>query len=172
MDLRKDELYRELNESLEGLVKHYRQLLELVRKEKDILVGAKLDELNDNNKAKDGMLVRIRSLENTRMKVARELAQKIGVDVEAPRLLDMATRFDGERSDKLRTLHATLDLLVKRVSDVNKQNEELVQAALNNITGAMEAIRDTLQEKPTYAKQGAMAAAPSSAAGRLVSREA
>ena len=172
-DLKKDGLYAELIESLDALIKQYRHLLETVRKEKDVLVAAKVDELNESNKIKDATLVRIRSLENTRMKVARDLAQCVGADVESPRLLDIATRLDGQRSDKLRSLHATLDLLVKRTSEVNKQNEELAQAALANISGAMSAIRDELQPKPTYARQGAMAtAAPAASAGNLVSREA
>ncbi len=163
MDQKSEETYSSLIECLDSLVKVYRSLLEIVRKEKDILVSSKLDDLNENNKSKDAMLVRIRSLENGRMKVARDLAQMVGADVDAPRLLDIAVRVDADRAQKLRNMHSVLDLLVRRVSDVNKQNEELVKSALSNITGAMEAIRDTLQEKPTYARQGAMA--PSKAEG-------
>lgn len=170
MDLKTQEIYGSLVENIDGLVKVYRSLLEVVRKEKDILVAAKLDDLNENNKAKDAMLVRIRSLENTRMKLARDLAQMVGGDLEAPRLLDLATRVDIDRAQRLRNLHSVLDLLVKRVSEVNKQNEELVRSALSSITGAMEAIRDTLQEKPTYARKGQMASA-SNESGALVRKE-
>jgi flagellar biosynthesis/type III secretory pathway chaperone len=166
-----DGLYHELVECLDGLIKIYRNLLDVVRREKEILVASRLDELNDNNKAKDAMLVRVRSLENTRMKCARDLAQAVGSDVEQPRLLEIATRVEHEKAQRLRNLHSALELLVKRVAEVNKQNEELVQAALNNITGAMDAIRDGLKPKPTYARQGSMA--PSKSDGpHLVSREA
>lgn len=171
-ELRKDEIFHDLTESLDQLVKHYRQLLELVRREKDILVAAKLEDLNENNKQKDAMLVRIRSIENGRMKSARDLALKLGADVEAPRLLDLAARLDGPRSEKLRTLHSALELLVKRASELNKQNEVLVQSALANISGAMESIRDSLQPKPTYAREARMSTAPAGGAGQLVSREA
>jgi hypothetical protein len=164
-------LYNELVECLDGLVKVYRNVLEVVRREKDILVASKLDELNENNKAKDAMLVRVRSLENTRMRCARDLAQAVGADVEQPRLLDIATRMEHDRAQRLRTLHSTLELLVRRVSEVNKQNEELVQAALNNITGAIDSIRDGLKPKPTYARQGALAPSRTDG-GQLVSREA
>jgi flagellar biosynthesis/type III secretory pathway chaperone len=171
MDLKKEELYTQLTDGLDHLVKVYRNLLDVVRKEKEILVSAKLDDLNENNKSKDTILVRIRSLENSRMKCARDLALVVGADVDAPRLLDIATFFEPERADKLRNMHSVLELLVRRVSEVNKQNEELVQSALKNITGAMEAIRDTLQPKPTYARQGSMVPQKSDAAGNLVRRE-
>lgn len=164
-------IFDELVDCLDNLVKVYRSLLEIVRREKEILVASKLDELNENNKSKDAMLIRIRSLENHRMKTARDLAQVVGADVEQPRLLDIAIRCPHPQSEKLRNLHSVLDLLVRRVADVNKQNEELVQAALNNITGAMEAIRDGLKPKPVYGKQGGIAPQKTDG-GQLVSREA
>ena len=163
-------VYSDLFDCLENLVKVYRSLLDVVRREKDILVASKLDELNENNKTKDAMLVRIRSLEHQRLKHASDLARSVGADVEQPRLLDIANFADSRWSDRLRNLHSVLDLLIRRVADVNKQNEELVQAALNNITGAMDAIRDGLKPKPTYARQGALA--PQKAdGGQLVRRE-
>jgi flagellar biosynthesis/type III secretory pathway chaperone len=164
-------LYDELSDCLENLVKIYRHLLELVRKEKDILVQSRLEELNENNKAKDALVIRVRSLENARLKCARDLALAVGADHEQPRLLDIATRCKTEWAAKLQNLHSVLELLMKRVSEVNKQNEELVQAALRNITGAMEAIKGDLQPKATYARQGQLAEAKDEG-GHLVSREA
>lgn len=167
-----EHLYTDLNDNLENLVKVYRSLLDVVRKEKDILVASKLEELAENNKAKDTILVRVRSLENTRMKCARDLAQALGADVENPRLLDISTYADSKWQDQLRNMHSVLELLVRRVSEVNKANEELVQAALSNITGAMNEIRNGINPKNTYARPGQAAQAPagSPAGGRLVSK--
>jgi flagellar biosynthesis/type III secretory pathway chaperone len=152
-------LYTDLVDNLENLVKVYRSLLDVVRREKEILVASKLDELNENNKSKDAMLIRIRSLENQRMKCAADLAKAVGADTDSPRLLDIANHCENKWQDRLRNMHSVLDLLIRRVADVNKQNEELVQAALNNITGAMEAIRDGLKPKPsTYGPKGSLAA--------------
>ncbi len=165
-----DILYADLLDCLENLVKVYRALLDVVRREKEILVASKLDELNENNKAKDTLLIRIRSLENQRLKCATDLAKHVGADTEQPRLLDIANHCDPRWSDRLRNMHSVLDLLIKRVADVNKQNEELVQAALSNITGAMEAIRDGLKPKPVYGRQGAVASS-SVDGGQLVRKE-
>ncbi|MDX9732298.1 MAG: flagellar export chaperone FlgN, partial [Bdellovibrionales bacterium] len=70
----RDSVYADLLSCLEDLVKIYRSLLEVVRREKEILVESRLDELNENNRSKDTLLVRIRSLENSRTKLARDLA--------------------------------------------------------------------------------------------------
>lgn len=169
---RKQELHQNLIESLDQLVKVYRNLLDLIRKEKSILISADMDELNENNKAKEAMLNKIKLLETTRSKIARDLSKEIDANVDTPRLLDIASHFDGEAGDRLRNLHSVLELLLKRVSDINKENEILVANALQNVSGAMNAIKDTLQEKPTYQKKGALAATPASSSGQLVSREA
>ncbi len=166
----RDTVYRELLANLDDLVKIYRSLLEVVRKEKEILVESRLDELNENNRAKDTLLVRIRSLENGRTKLARDLAALTSSDVEQPRLLELAANLPKDQGDRLRNMHAVLELLVRRVSEVNKTNEELVQSALRSITGAMEAIKDGLAPQTTYGQKGSMSGKPEG--GALVSREA
>jgi flagellar biosynthesis/type III secretory pathway chaperone len=170
-DTNRPDTYRELVSCLEDLVKIYRSLLEVVRREKEILVESRLDELNENNKTKDALLVRIRTLENSRTKLARDLAVLTSSDVDQPRLLEIAANLPVDRGDRLRNMHSVLELLIRRVSEVNKQNEELVQSALRSITGAMEAIKEGLQPASTYEKKGSMASGKTEG-GALVSREA
>ncbi|RME18590.1 MAG: flagellar protein FlgN [Bdellovibrio sp.] len=165
------DLYEELLQSLEGLVKVYRSVLRVVRQEKEILISADLDELNENNRAKERMLHEVKKREEERLAIVQRILQQEGLPPEKNRLLDLATHFGGERGERLRNYHSVLELLVKRVKKLNLQNESLVQAALHRITGAMEALRDTLKEKNTYQKKGGMAQAPT-ASGHFVSREA
>jgi len=160
-----------LIQNLEEQVKVYRHLLEVVRKEKDILISANLDDLNENNRTKEAMLLKIRALEIERIKLASGVCESIGLTQEEPRLLEIARLVDGEPADRLRSIHSVLELLLRRVQEYNQQNETLVQAALANVTGAMNSIRGTLQEKSTYQRKGEVASQPT-AAGQLVSKEA
>lgn len=154
---------------LDEQIKIYRHLLEVVRKEKEILVAANLDELNENNRAKEAMLIKIRALEVERTRVAAHVAQELGLKGDAPRLLEIANHLPDESGEKLRSIHSVLELLLKRVQEYNRQNEILVQSALNNITGAMNAIKGTLESKATYQKKGEVEG--HTAAGNLVSRQ-
>lgn len=155
--------------TLEEQIKVYRHLLEVVRKEKDILMSANLDELNENNRAKEAMLIKIRALEVERARFAAEVHKSLGLTGEEPRLLEIARHLDTARADQLRNIHSVLDLLLRRVQEYNRQNETLVQSALTNITGAMNAIKGSLGEKATYQKKGEIEG--HAAAGQLVSRE-
>jgi flagellar biosynthesis/type III secretory pathway chaperone len=159
----------ELVSVLEEQIKVYRGLLEVVRKEKEILVAANLDELNENNRSKEAMLIKIRGLETQRVALATDCYQTLGLEGDA-RLLEIARHVGGEQADKLRNIHSVLDLLLRRVQEYNRQNETLVNSALRNITGAMKELKGTLEDKPTYQKKGEVEGHTSS--GKLVSREA
>ncbi len=168
---RKNELYTNLVETLDQSVKVYRNLLDLIRKEKDILIGADMAELDESNRAKEAMLVKLKLLEQARMKVARDLAREVDCNVDNPRLLEIASHFEGEPGDRLRNLHSVLDLMLKRVSDLNKENEILVQSALKTANGAMDQIRDSFQEKTTYQRKGALSPNAVTSSGQLVRKE-
>lgn len=168
--LNTQELVTGLISTLEDQVKVYRTLLDVVRKEKEILISANLDELNENNRAKESMLIKIRALEAQRLKAAADVYLSIGISGDQPRLLEIARFVTDAQGEKLRSIHSVLELLLKRVQEYNRQNESLVQSALTHITGAMNSIKSSLQDKPVYQKQGEVQGqAP---AGQLVSREA
>lgn len=164
------ELTSNLVNTLEEQIRVYRHLLDCVRKERDILVSSNLDDLNENNRTKEAMLIKIRELETQRLTLATDLCTELGLNAEAPRLLEIARHLDGESADKLRNIHSVLELLLRRVQEFNKHNESLVQSALTHITGAMNAIKGTLADKPTYQKKGEVEG--HTAAGQIVSREA
>lgn len=171
MDASQEKSYTRLLQSLEDLTKLYRSLLDLVRKEKDLLIEADIKKLEESNLSKESMLYKIRTIDGARERYAKELAAALGGDTTQPRLLELARLAQGAEGDRLRAMHATLDLLVKRTSDLNRENEIYAQSALTTLNGAMNEIRDTLAGKKTYARQGKMASGPDQA-GNFVSKEA
>lgn len=171
MDLNiREQNYQNLIACLDQLVKVYRTLLDVVRKEKDILIASHMEQLNENNRTKEAVLIKIRSLETQRMKCAKDLAVVIGAETDRPRLTEIASHFQDEKAEKLRTAHSVLELLVKRVAEINKSNESLVKSALAAIQGAMNSIRESAQPKNTYENHGKLKS--QSGGGTLVKREA
>lgn len=164
------ESYKNLVEILEEEITVYRHFLDLIRHEHDILIQSKLEELVENNRAKEAMINKLKSLERIREKRVKEIATAIQVKVDVPRLLDVAAGLEMGMGDRLRTIHSTLDLLIKRVKEHNARNEVLVQSALQNIKGALENLKKNLQDKPTYQQEGQIQ--QSANTGRFVSREA
>jgi len=163
------ELLKPLYSTIEEMIKSYRYLLDVVRKEKDILISADLDLLNENNRLKESLLLKLRKLELTRQESAVSIAKEQSLPIDDVKLLDLVKYFDGTEGDKLRNYHSVLKLLLKRIQSFNTQNESLVKSALCNITGAIGSIKDTITTKPIYEKKGEVKAMKES--GHLVNRQ-
>ncbi len=154
MTERAAEVYKNLVQVLEDEIKVYRVLLDLVRREKEILVSARIDDLSENNRAKELLVLKSKGLDRIRETHARELAKIVGSNHENPRLLEIAAKMESVQNDQLRAIHTTLDLLIRRMKEINASNEALVKSSLKTVNGALGAIRDTLQPKATYAPSG------------------
>lgn len=166
----KDRSFQRLVANLEEMTKLYRQLLDLVRKEKQLLIDADMTKLQENNEIKENLLFKIKSIDGLRMRYAAELASLVGADHENPRLLDIAKNLGGAEGDRLRVIHSALDLLIKRLSELNKDNEAVAQSALKNLNGALGNIKDTLSGKKTYGAKGQVQRGPEQS-GHFVSKE-
>lgn len=167
-----EQTYEKLVNSLEDLIKSYRFLLDLVRKEKEIMVAADVEKLDESNQLKEGILLKIRAQDSLRSRYAIDLANQVRADVDNPRLLEIAKNIGGPQGDRLRSMHAALDMLVKRITDINKDNEEYAKSALKNLGGALNEIKDTLSGgKKTYERKGHYKTGPDTA-GHFVRKEA
>lgn len=162
--------YARLTKSLDKLVTIYRHLLELVRKENDVLVRADMNELPGINKSKEKMILKIAELEDKWSEAAASLAKDLKMDTE-PRLMELSRKIGGENGEKLQQTHSVLSMLVHRINEINKKNETLVGSALSHINGAINSIADTLNENPTYKNSGGMKEENEGASGRLVQKE-
>ncbi len=170
MDASHDKSFLKLTSNLDELTKNYRLLLDLLRREKDLLIGADIEKLNQCNHEKENLLYKIRTLDSARERYAKELAQLIGADVANPRLLELSKKVSSKEGDRLRTIHATLEILIKRVTELNKENEQYASSALSVLNGAMDNIKETLVGKKTYAREGKMSYGPEKA-GNFVRKE-
>lgn len=172
MDATIDRAFQKLEANLDELTKIYRSLLDIVRKEKEILINADREALDESNKLKEDLLFKLRTQDSLRARYAFDLANLIGADTENPRLLELAQKLAGTKAaDRLRNQHAALDILIKRITTLNQENEEYAKSALSTLNGALTDIKDTLSGKKTYGGKGQYKTGPQ-VAGNFVSKEA
>lgn len=172
MDVTIERAYQKLETNLEDLTKLYRSLLDIVRKEKEILVAADREALEENNKIKEDLLFRLRAQDSLRARYASDLSTLVGGDAANPRLLELAQKIAGTPlSERLRTQHATLDMLMTRITILNKENEEYAKSALKTLNGALNEVKGTITGKSTYERKGQVKNGPNTS-GNFVSKEA
>lgn len=170
MDAVTQRAFEKLSNNLDDLIKFYRQLLDLSRKHKDFLIEANTDKIIEINHQKETLLQKIKLADTLRLKHAKELCVMIHADSENPRLLEIAQKMNGPNGDHLRNIHSTLDMVVSRIIEINKDTEILTQKALNTLNGTMENIKETLNGKKTYEKKGTYKSGPEKS-GNFVSKE-
>lgn len=171
MDAVIERAYDKLVQNLDDLVGLYRQVLDLSRKEKEALIEAETHKLVEINELKEQLLQKIKMADTLRFKHAKELCEKIGADAENPRLAEIAQKMAGQKGDLLRNFHSTLELIIKRIIDLNKENDTLAQKAISTLNGTMNNIKETLSGKKTYEKKGQYKTGPENS-GNFVSKEA
>lgn len=163
--------YHNLVKQLDELVSLYQSLLDVVRTEKQLLITADIEKLNDSNKNKELLLNKIKTQDGLREKLAKELAIKVGLKPNAPRLLELAKKHSGAEAERLRQLHGTLTVLIERVSEINLENENYTESALRSLNLALGDIKNTIGGKKMYARKGKMEEGPNKS-GNFVSKEA
>lgn len=157
--------------NLEELTKQYRLLLDLVRKEKQILIDAQIDLINDCNFQKEVLINKIQELDALRSNHAGELAQQLNIPNEEARLLNIARHVGGIQGDKLRSQHAALEIILKRLAELNKENADYAESALRNVGGALDNIKDSITGQKTYQNKGKYQQGGDTS-GHFVSKEA
>lgn len=170
MDAVKEKAFEKLVSNLEDLIKFYLQLLDLARKEKEALIEADANKILELNSQKELHLQKIKLADTLRFKHAKELCVMIKADSENPRLLEIAQKIPGVMGDQLRNLHKTLDMVITRIIEINKDNEMLTQKALQALNGTMNNIKETLSGKKTYERKGTYKQGPEQS-GNFVSKE-
>lgn len=167
----KQQSFEKLVNNLEEIMKQYRLLLDCVRREKDCLIRTDVEQLNEINIQKEQMLLQVRSLDAQRLALAAELAQHIGADAQEPRLLELAQKMGGAEGDRLRSIHSALELLSKRLVEINRENATYAESALTTVNSAMENIKESIMGQKTYQKKGKYQQGQDKS-GHFVSKEA
>lgn len=172
MDAAQTLLAKSLIVTLEEMVEFYYQLLAVVGKEHDLLIAADRSGLEENNSHKEILMAKVQLIDQVRMKRAGELGSSLGLTREVPRLLELAQQVSSQEiAEQFQNLHRELNGLIKKISDLNKENEVYAQSAMKTLSGALDEIKGTLSGKKTYERKGHYKLGPETT-GNFVSKEA
>jgi hypothetical protein len=164
----------EFFQTLQKLVGQHRQLLEIVRAERENLVQADHKAIQAIIQRKQDSIELIGKTESLRIKQIAELASEWGkpaIDLSLPKLILHVQAFDPKMAEALRSSFHALTILIQRISEQNKDNQKLLQRSLENIYEMKKNILGVASGKTgTYSQSGQRVAGPT---GRhLISREA
>ena len=152
-------------EELQNNLKHqltlYRQLIDVLRDEREHLVAVRFKEIRECTYAKEALFDEISREEFRRRKWVQHAAQLIGVPEKDVTMEVVAAKFGGpELYEPLISLRNTLRHMLGKAKEMNLENKRLVESALSDAQELKKNILGISSGQPqVYGPKGAMGAA-------------
>ena len=163
-----------LYQTLQKMVGLHRQLLDLVRTEREALVNADLKGINDSTHAKEALIQMIKLAEVQRLKTTQDLStlwKKPFKDLTLSNIIIQVQATDQKSAELLRSSYSVLLLLIKRTAEQNLDNRALLERSLEHVhTMKSNVIKEGKPRSDTYTQKGQRSSP--GAGSRLVSKEA
>ena len=127
----------------------YVELRDVLQRERECMVSLDPDGLEQSVEAKETLAEEARLLEESRIDVARALAEALGLADARPtltRLLEVL----GERSGRLRDQHSRLVALLAAVSELVDANASFAREGLDQVQDTLRLLGGLLPQEPVY----------------------
>jgi flagellar biosynthesis/type III secretory pathway chaperone len=143
----------------------HRDLLPVVLKEREVLRSFAVDELYENNKVKETLILKVRLVEQAR----QNLIAKLYPNKEGPfTLSDIVHLAPEPYRGRLLELKAELTAVMEEIIALNKGNRFLIQYTQNNLNHLYSLIAFYSGKEAIYDEEGRTA--PGSGSGLLISQ--
>ena len=165
----------QIHASLQKLIGLHRQLLDVVRAEREALTQASLSGIQEATCAKEALVETIRIEESARIKEVAAIAMALMTparELTLSNLIIAVQTSHPKLSEQLRSSYNALLVLTQRIAEQNRYNSELIARSLghlyqmkNNVLG------EAVPAAATYGSHGKKVN-PTTSAARLISQEA
>lgn len=162
----------ELQKNLKHQLALYRQLVDVLRDEKDHLVAVRFKEIREATYAKEALFDEIQREEFRRRKWVQHAAPILGVAEKDVTMEMIASKFGGpELYEPLVSLKNALLVMVKKAREMNADNMRLVQNALRDAQEMKRNILGLSSEQPqVYGPKGSMGTNPRDQSARFLNK--
>jgi flagellar biosynthesis/type III secretory pathway chaperone len=162
----------ELQNNLRHQLTLFRQLVDVLRDEKDHLVAVRFKEIREATYAKEALFDEIQREEFRRRKWVTLAAPFLGVPEKDITMEMIASKIGGpENFESLISLRNTLSVMVKKAKDMNGENKRLVERALTEAQALKRNILGLSSEQPqVYGPKGNMGTNPRDSSARFLNK--
>lgn len=163
----------ELQKNLRHQLTLYRQLVDLLRTEREHIVAVRLKEIRESTYSKEALLDEIQREEFRRMRWVKQAAQFLGIAEKEITMETVAARVGGpEQYEAMFSLKQTLLVMVKKARDMNQDNQQLVTSALKDAQQLKRNILGLSSEQPqVYGPKGNIGSAVRDQSARFMNKE-
>lgn len=161
----------ELQNNLKHQLSLYRQLVEVLREEKEHLIAVRFKEIRESTYSKEAIFDEVHREEQRRQRWAQRAAQFLGVDEKEVTMELVASKIWPEHFESLISLRNAILHLVKKAREMNLDNKRLVETALLDAQELKRNILGLSSEQPQlYGPKGSMGNNPRDQSARFLNK--
>jgi flagellar biosynthesis/type III secretory pathway chaperone len=164
----------QIYQNLQKLTGLHRQLMDIVRVERDSLIQADIKGIESAIVTKQKLIEDIYQTETARLKLTAELAvtwKRPYRELTLPNIIIAVQGIDPKGAEQLRSVFNTLTVLIQRITAQNQDNRSLVERSLGHVHNMKRNILgEATPRSSTYTPQGQKTNGP--VTQRIISREA
>ena len=147
-------LLNELAGLLEQETELYQALLEAIGNEKQAVIAANLEKLNETTKAKENLLLKLRILDEQRSHLLRKLADLLGQPADDLTLKNLSQMVAAPHATRLKRCRTKLLSLIGKIQTANSQNRALFSHSIELVKGSMNLLHNLMTSSPVYFRTG------------------
>jgi flagellar biosynthesis/type III secretory pathway chaperone len=148
----------------------YEQFAAYVRNDTELMSKLQIDQLEQSNKAKNTLLLKIQTLDQARQNLVRQIATQLQIPEDKVRIAEICKVVGGHSSKRLSQIRERLHSTIENLKEVQGQTSLLANASLGWINGSLTALKGLLTPVGTYNFQGKVEA-NGMFSGRTVERQ-
>lgn len=144
----------EMADILSRNIELYEQMAEQLERERRDFVSHSVENLNENLKRKEAIVMKLRALEETRQRVTLAVLKVAGLskkDLTLSKLIELAA---DPLKERLTNLRQKLKEVIEKTNELNYFNRELIERLMKLNYNAAERLQNLLEPEETYLRRG------------------
>jgi FlgN protein len=135
-------------------IEAYMELADAIEAEKGVLAKPSLESLNESNTRKETCILKIRILEELRMRVLGRIAAALGLEEHNLHLKSLLPHAKSGLRQALRECQTELRSLLARINEDNRRNRALLDASLSGVRTTRHFMENLIGSGSTYMGSG------------------
>lgn len=149
----------------------YEKYAELIKGDSERMTLLKVDELEESNKAKATLLLKIQTVEQARQKLVAKISEEKKITQETVSVSHICEHLNANDSLQLQQLRDRLQTVIQEIREVQEEASYLVRSSLTWIDGSMSNLKRILTPSGIYDARGKVGN-KSTFSGRVVENKA
>ena len=139
---------------LAGEMGLYRDMILVLQSEKDAIIDADLEALEENTREKSNLTIKVRILEEQRLRTVEKLSAALDHPLEGFNLLQIAGLVGGPYAARLEACHSNFASLMQSMGELNRTNSELLTHSLKTVRESLGFLENLGNMHSVYQENG------------------